>query len=57
MTLSSALMVAGKKALANPVTRRTIFEFGKSLLPFAGPVALGVGAVAAGVWIVSKIVD
>lgn len=57
MTLSSALMVAGKKALANPMTRRTIFEFGKSLLPIAGPVALGVGAVAAGVWIVSKIVD
>ena len=57
MTPSTAIVVAGQKALANPTTRRAIIEAGKNLLPYAGPVALGVGAVVAGVWIATKIFE
>ena len=57
MTPSTALMVAGHKALANPTTRRVIIETGKQILPYVGPVALGVGAVVAVGWIASKIFE
>jgi hypothetical protein len=57
MTPSTALMVAGHKALANPTTRRVIIEAGKTVLPYAGPIAIGVGAVLAVGWIASKILD
>ena len=39
MTPSTAIMVAGQKALANPTTRRAIIEAGKQILPYAGPIA------------------
>lgn len=57
MTPSTALMVAGHKALENPTTRRVIIEAGKKVLPYAGPIAIGVGAVLAVGWIASKILD
>lgn len=57
MTPSTALVVAGHKALANPTTRRAIIETGRRILPYVGPVALGVGAVVAGVWIATKIFE
>ena len=44
----STILVAGQKVLANPSTRRAIIETGKRILPVAGPVMLGIGAVAAG---------
>lgn len=57
MTPSTTLVVAGQKALANPTTRRAIIETGRRILPYVGPVALGVGAVVAGVWIATKIFE
>lgn len=57
MTPSTAIVVAGHKALANPTTRRVIIETGKQILPYVGPVALGIGAVVAVGWIASKIFE
>lgn len=57
MTPSTALVVAGQKALANPTTRRAIIETGRRILPHVRPVALGVGEVVAGVWIATKIFE
>lgn len=53
----STILVAGQKVLANPSTRRAIIETGRRILPYVGPVALGVGAVVAGVWIATKIFE
>lgn len=57
MTPSAALVKVGQKVLANPTTRRTIIDAGKQLLPYVGPVAIGVGAVVIGAWIVTKIIE
>jgi hypothetical protein len=57
MTPSTTIMVAGQKALANPTTRRAIIEAGKQILPYAGPIAIGIGVAVAGVWIATKIFE